>query len=198
MRAWHPRDEIRLELDGRAMTNAAGEQNDRTEGFMRLLTAHERRVEGFVMSLVPNWADADEVIQETKLRLWQQYHEYDATKDFGAWACTIAYYQVLTMRNRNRSQHVRFGDAFLEKVAVEAARDSERIVYRQHVFADCLRNLSEAKQLLLRRCYGGHNTIIQIAAELGRKAESVRQELVRIRRTLYRCIQEAQRQEESL
>ena len=130
------------------------------------------------------------MIQETKLRLWQQYHKYDATKDFGAWACTIAYYQVLTMRKRSRSQHVRFGDAFLEKVAAEAARDSERVTYRQRVFADCLQKLSEAKQFLLRRCYGGHDTIVQIAAELGRKAESVRQELVRIRRTLYQCVEE--------
>ena len=179
------------------MTSAADEQNVRDDGFMRLLTKHERRMEGFVISLVPNWADAEEVIQETKLRLWQQYHQYDATKDFGAWACTIAYYQVLTMRNRSRLQHVRFGDAFLEKVAVEATRDSEQVAYRQQVFADCLQKLSSAKQSLLRRCYGSRYTIVQVAAELGRKAESVRQELVRIRRTLYQSIEEARQQEES-
>lgn len=164
---------------------------------MRLLAKHERRLEGFVISLVPNYADAEEVIQETKLRLWKQYHEYDVTKDFGAWACTIAYYQVLTMRNRSRSQHLKFGDAFLEKVAAEAVRDSEQVAYRQQVFADCLRKLGEAKQLLLRRCYGGQLTITQVAAELGRKAESVRQELVRVRRTLHRCIDQARRKEES-
>ncbi len=179
------------------MTNSAGEQNDRTEGFVRLLSKHERRLEGFVISLMPNWADAEDVIQETKLRLWQQYHEYDAAKDFGAWACTIAYYQVLTARNRKHSQKAKFSDAFLEKVAAETARDAERIGYRQQVFAECLRKLSEAKQLLLRRCYGGKFTIVQIATELGRKADSVRQELVRIRRTLHQCVQESHRREDS-
>lgn len=180
------------------MRNAASEKNDRTDEFMRLLTKHERRLEGFVISLVPNWADSQDVIQEAKLRLWQQYHEYDATKDFGAWACTIAYYQVLTMRNRSRTRRTRLGDAFLEKVAAEATRDSELVAYRQQVFADCLQKLSDAKQLLLRRCYGGRYTIVQISAELGRKAESVRQELVRVRRTLYQCVDEAHQQEESL
>ena len=179
------------------MTNPTGEQNDRTEGFVRLLSKHERRLEGFVISLMPNWTDAEDVIQETKLRLWQQYHEYDATKDFGAWACTIAYYQVLTARNRKRSQQARFSDAFLEKVAAETARDAERIGYRQQVFAECLRKLSDAKQLLLRRCYDGSRTIVQIAAELGRKADSVRQELVRIRRSLHQCVQDAGRREDS-
>jgi RNA polymerase sigma-70 factor, ECF subfamily len=178
------------------MADLIGEQNDRTEGFMRLLTKHERRLEGFVMSLVPNWADAEEVLQETKLQLWQQYHEYDPAKDFGAWACTLAYYRVLTMRKRSRSQHVRFSDAFLETVAAEASRDSEQVAYRQRLFSDCLQKLSEAKQFLLKRCYGGHDTIVQVASELGRKAEAVRQELVRIRRTLHQCVEDARRQED--
>jgi RNA polymerase sigma-70 factor (ECF subfamily) len=165
--------------------------NDNTEQFVRLLARHERRVEAFVLSLVPNWSDAEEIIQETKLRLWQQYAEYDPAKDFGAWACTIAYYQVLTLRNRNRGQHVALGQAFLERVAAEIARRSDREINRAQQMADCLRKLDEAKRQLLKRHYSARETHVQIAADLGRKADSVRQELLRIRRTLYRCIEES-------
>ena len=88
------------------MTDNEKQTNEHVERFVQLLSKCERRLNDYVLSLVPNWADAEEVLQETKLRLWQQYHEYDPTKDFGAWACTIAYYQVLTMRKRGHAKHV--------------------------------------------------------------------------------------------
>lgn len=170
--------------------------NDLAENFVCLLAKHERRLEGYVLSLMPNWADAEEVLQETKLRLWQQYHEYDPAKDFGAWACTIAYYQVLTLRNRSRAEHSALGQAFLDKVAAEVARRSDRAIDRQRLMAECLQKLAAAKLALLKRCYAGQETIAQIADELGRKADAVRQELLRIRQTLHRCVDQASRQEE--
>ena len=41
--------------------------NDRSDEFMRLLTEHDRGVFLFILSLVPNWADAEEVHQETNV-----------------------------------------------------------------------------------------------------------------------------------
>jgi RNA polymerase sigma-70 factor, ECF subfamily len=191
-------DKSDFERGDSPMTGPASNPNDRTEEFMRLLGKHERRLEGFVISLVPNWADDEEVLQETKLQLWQQYDKYDATKDFGAWACTLAYYRALTMRKRSPSQHATLSIAFLEKVAAEAARDSAQVAHRHQLLADCLKKLSQAKQSLLKRCYGSQDTIVQIASELGKRADSVRQELVRVRRRLYQCVENARRREESL
>lgn len=63
-----------------------------TVEFLRLLSQHERRVKSFILALVPNWADADDLYQETTVRLWEQFADYDPDQEFGAWACTIAYY----------------------------------------------------------------------------------------------------------
>ena len=63
---------------------------DNTEQFMRLLAAHERQLTAFVLALIPHWADADEIVQETKIRLWQQFDQYRPDESFGAWACAIA------------------------------------------------------------------------------------------------------------
>ena len=56
----------------------------------RLLAQYEPRLRGFILTLCPNWADAEDIAQEVKLRLWEQFDEYDPARDFGAWACTIA------------------------------------------------------------------------------------------------------------
>ncbi len=163
-----------------------------TAEFLRRLTQCERRLESYVLALVPNWEDAEDILQETKLRLWEQYEEYDATKDFGAWACTIAYYQVLTHRHRSQAKHRALSLEFLERVSAEVARSVERNDTRTHALRGCLEKLRETKRTLLERCYSGEKAVA-LAAELGRSADSVRQELMRIRRQVHRCIDAALR-----
>lgn len=178
------------------MTSDETPTNDSVERFVQLLAKCERRLNNYILSLVPNWADAEEVLQETKLRLWQQYHNYDPSKDFGAWACTIAYYQVLSMRKSNGVKPVALSEAFLDRVAATLARRSDHAADRQRWTAACLQKLSGAKRALLLQYYAGRETIAEIAAKLGRKTDAVRQELLRIRQVLYRCVEESRRQED--
>ena len=66
--------------------------------FIRLMTRHERLVYGYILSLVPNWADADEILQETNIRLWEEFEKFEAGTNFAAWAVRVAHFQVLTTR----------------------------------------------------------------------------------------------------
>src|SRR5205814_6679679 len=66
--------------------------------FIRLMTRHERLVYGYILSLVPNWADADEILQETNIRLWEEFEKFQAGTNFAAWAIRVAHFQVLTWR----------------------------------------------------------------------------------------------------
>ena len=65
---------------------------------MRLLAEHERQLAGYVHTLVPLWQDAEDVLQNTKLRLWEQFDSFQLGTDFAAWAITIAGYMVRTHR----------------------------------------------------------------------------------------------------
>ena len=56
----------------------------RTREYLRLLSQYEPRLRGFILTLCPNWADAEDIAQEVKLRLWEQFDEYDPAQDFGA------------------------------------------------------------------------------------------------------------------
>src|SRR5689334_17416818 len=93
--------------------------------FVRLLTQHERRVYAFILSLVPSWHDADEILQETNVRLWTEFERFEPGSDFCAWACAIAKYQVLTHRKQQARQRVRFTDEFLDVVAEEMAAEAD-------------------------------------------------------------------------
>lgn len=81
-----------------------------SEEFVRLLKRHERRLNACVFSLVHNWADAEDILQEVAVDLWRRFAEYDPSRDFGAWACTVAYYQVLSYRKKKGRQYLYFSE----------------------------------------------------------------------------------------
>ena len=75
---------------------------------------------------MPNWANAEDMAQDLKIRLWRQFGDYDATKDFGVWARTIVYYQVLAYRKKRSRHNRRISGACLEMIA-ETAGQAQRI-----------------------------------------------------------------------
>jgi len=89
--------------------------------FVRLLKRHERRLNGYVLALVQNWNDADDILQAVAVRLWEQFDEYRPDGDFGAWACKIAYYEVLTYRKRKGRRALQTTPAFDQAVLEDMA-----------------------------------------------------------------------------
>ena len=50
---------------------------DRTEEFVRCLSKYQQRVYSFILTLVPHWADADEILQETSTVLWRKFADFE-------------------------------------------------------------------------------------------------------------------------
>jgi RNA polymerase sigma-70 factor, ECF subfamily len=169
--------------------------DDRTREYLRLLGQHERRLLGFILSLVPNWADADDIAQEVKIRLWEQFDKYDPDKDFGAWARTIAYYQILTYRGGASRHRELVSTEFVEAIAKEVTVVSAALDAGQQALADCFEKLPESKRELLLRYYSGERSTRQIAAEQGRTFDATRQAILRTRTTLSDCVEELMRKE---
>lgn len=171
-------------------SNPAG-NDERTRQYLAMLGRHERRLRGFVLSLVPNWADADDIAQEVRIRLWEQFDGYDPAKDFGAWARTVAYYQVLTHREKQSRRRGMLGRRALELVAEEAAAISDELDAAGRALKDCVEKLPQAKRDLLFRYYSDERSTREIAADLGRTFDATRQAILRARSTLRDCVDEA-------
>ncbi len=46
--------------------------------FMRLFLENERRIFGFILTLLPHWADAEDVFQETAGVLWNKFDDFQS------------------------------------------------------------------------------------------------------------------------
>ncbi|MBN1393431.1 MAG: sigma-70 family RNA polymerase sigma factor [Pirellulales bacterium] len=173
------------------------DNDQRTLQYLTLLGRHERRLRGYILALVPNWADADDIAQEVRIRLWEQFDEYDPAKDFGAWARTIAYYQVLTHREKQSRRQSKISRRCVELVAEEAAAISAELDAAEQALKDCFEKLPQVKRDLLLRYYSGRWTTREIAAESGRSFDATRQAILRTRSTLRDCVEDALHREAS-
>ena len=173
--------------------------NDRkTVEFLRLLSRHESRVKSYLLAIVPNWSDADDLYQETSVRLWEQFADYDSDKDFGAWACTIAYYMVLAYRKKSGREKQRLSQAFVEIVANQAMVAGEENELRHYALQGCLQKLSERNRELVRRCYSRMDTLKEIAEQTGRSIASLYKMLSRIRHALHDCVEKKLQEEKAI
>jgi RNA polymerase sigma-70 factor, ECF subfamily len=168
----------------------------RVDEFMRLYTQHQRRLYVYLLSLVHNVADAEELLQESSYVLWRKFDEFRPESNFGAWACRVAYFEVLKFRERRQQGEVPLSPQFLERVAGKMAEVSDLLELRSETFNYCMDRLSEADRELITRRYAPGASVKRIAAALNRPVRSVSKSLARIRRLLIECIDRRRRQEE--
>lgn len=154
--------------------------------FIREVTRAQRRLFAFIYSLVLRAQDAEDVLQETNVVLWQKAAEFQPGTDFHAWAFRIAQFQVLAFRKRRRRHPEGFDDALLESLAEEArARTDDR---RHEALRGCLSGLSSDQRLLLALRYEPGGSVNDMARRSKRSPKAMSEALRRIRQALLDCI----------
>jgi len=168
---------------------------ERTELFVQLLTQYQLRVQLFILSLVPNRDDAEEILQETNLVLWRKFDEFQPGGDFRAWAFRVAYNKVKAHYERTGRDRLRFGEKALERLADLAASEQSDGDPTEllELLRQCKEQLSEADLDLITRRYEPGATAASVARQVGRSIAAVYKAVVRIRRTLHDCIERALR-----
>jgi RNA polymerase sigma-70 factor (ECF subfamily) len=156
--------------------------------FVELLGAHERALFGYIFSMTGNWDDSQEIMQRLRIRIWEQFDQYDAARPFGAWARAIAYYLVLAFRKEKSRQREYFTERVMQLLdeaypAAETTMSSSR-----DALVQCLDKLSGENQRLVMEYYvpGGPAALAQ---SLGKTANALRQAVLRVRRQLLECVQ---------
>ena len=157
--------------------------------FVERFVRFQDRIYAYVATLLPNRADAEEVFQQTSLILWRKWQEFDLERDFVAWACGIAYYEVRNFLRQHRDRaRVYLSEDVLEEVARVQVELHDVLEARLDALKHCLDQLNPDNRRLLERCYAGKDSIKTIAEDLGQTPNVLYMILKRLRRALFECI----------
>jgi len=165
------------------------EDTKTNEQFIQLLLAHEARLYAFIISLLRNPVQAEDILQETYLVLFRRFKEFRPGTNFYAWACRIALYKVLDYRKRQaRSPLVMWEPELMEKIAEEHLSRADELERRAGALERCMQKLRAEDRDLVERCYRTRVFVKDVAQELQCPLDTIYKKLRRIRGALHTCI----------
>ena len=139
--------------------------------------------------MVPDFQEAEDLLQEVAVILLRKFPEYDPQRPFVGWAIGIAKREVL-MARRNHARNRLFYQADLLERLGDACEDlAPELEDRSRALRECLRTLQGRAGELLRLRYEESLKPNSIAAKVGMAVVAVRVTLSRARASLRDCIE---------
>ena len=164
---------------------------DDGEWFVQQFGQVQRALYRFIVSLLPQTADADEVFQETLIVLWRKRDQFEQGTDFLAWSRVVAKFEVFRFLRKARKDQVGLSEAAMTRLAefTEAqARSLDRESARQDALAGCIGKLSEGARELIVLRYFRDEAVEEIAQNLGKAQSTIYSALTRARSQLGECL----------
>jgi RNA polymerase sigma-70 factor (ECF subfamily) len=153
----------------------------------RLWTLALPTVSAFVTSLVRDFQERDEILQETAVAVLDSFGRYDGTRPFVAWAIGIARNQILLHLRRKERARLVFDTDAVEALAQAFADRSPR-EERLDFLVQCLDTLERTAREMCRLRYEQDLKPAAIGEHLGMAPNAVAKALQRIRDRLRECI----------
>ncbi len=170
-------------------------ETERQHRFLRLYTAHEPALRAHVRRLVPARADADDVMQEISVVLWEKFDQFREDGNFRAWAFGVARYEVLAwLRDKGRDRLV-LNEEVVVKLAAETSADEPLLEQQREALEQCMKKMPRDQRALLMQAYQPDTRIQEVAQGSGRSVAGFYQWLHRMRQSLLACVRRVMNQE---
>ena len=155
--------------------------------YSRKLTAIQRSLYAYILSLLPNRTDAEDILQETNLILCKKASEYDPTKHFQGWAFRIARYQIMAHITKQKRSKISFSNELVDAMTEEDF-DTRKLNVCQKALQICYELLPQHMQSIARLRFKEEKNLKEISVIVNRPMGSISATLHRIRQNLLNCV----------
>lgn len=154
----------------------------------RLWTLAVPTVSAFVASLVRDFQDRDDVLQETAVAVLKSFGRYDPGQPFVGWAIGVARNQVRLHLRRQGRRRIAFDSDAVDALA-RAFADQPPHDPRLDRLGECVEALDARSRELCRLRYEQDLKPAGIGERLGLAANAVAKALQRVRDRLRACVE---------
>ncbi len=157
------------------------------ERFTKLLLKHQGRIYGYILTLVPNLTDAEDIFQDVVMVMCQKFDKFEG-EHFSAWGIEIARNKVLKYRFKHATSKVVLDEDVLgrliERASQKFQQQEDRIEHLDH----CIQKLNATDQKLLEFRYKVGMKVKEISATVNRPVTALYQAFSRIQLSLRECV----------
>src|SRR6476660_9727369 len=171
---------------GRSEDKSAAQQR-----FLSLFLRSEREIFRYVAALVPNVADAEDIVQQTALALWEKFDAYDHNQPFTPWACRFALNKTKQWIERRQRWQALLEGGLAEELAQRREELRPELDSRLRHLERCLGKLPAEQRSLVEGYYYRRDGIEGLATNSGRSIAATYKMLQRVRMALQCCIEHA-------
>jgi len=159
--------------------------------FLSLFLRSEREIFRYVAVLVPNLADAEDIVQQTALALWEKFDAYDPNQPFTPWACRFALNKTRQWIERRQRWQALLERGLADELAQRRDDLLPEIETRLRHLEGCLNKLPAEQRSMVEGYYYRRDSVEKLAEKSGRTVAAAYKTLQRIRQALQTCIENA-------
>lgn len=170
-------------------TSQPGDSNAAQQRFLSLFLRSEREIFRYVAVLVPNVTEAEDIVQQTAIALWEKFDAYDPCQPFTPWACRFALNKARQWIERRRRWQALLDRGLAEELLQRRQELLPEFETRLKHLEGCLGKLPEEQHRLVVGYYYDRTNIKTLAQRSGRSEAATYKMLQRIRHALQLCVE---------
>ena len=155
--------------------------------FVELYSLNYNRIRSFILTLVPNTAEADDILQETSRVMWEKFDQFQPGTNFASWAVTIAKFQVLKYRKKFNPK-VPLSTEIIDTLSDDFNRPMEKENEQLDALRICLKKLEKKDYNLIQSRFEQKKTARELSKQVGVAMNTIYRNESRIISILQNCV----------
>jgi RNA polymerase sigma-70 factor (ECF subfamily) len=156
--------------------------------FTRHWTKAHPVLKGYILSMVPDFHEAEDILQDVAEVLIRKFDDYDPERPFTAWALGVARNRILAARRTHATSRIRYSEELVEALGSAYEEMAPELSARARALRECMRKIRGKSLEVVNLRYGRSLPSADIAQRIGTPHGTVRSVLSRIRRQLSECV----------
>ena len=165
------------------------DQSTAQQRFLSLFLRSERELFRYVAALVPNVTDAEDIVQQTAMALWEKFDAYDPAQPFTPWACRFALNKARQWIERRQRWQALLEHGLAEELAQRREELQGEFELRLRHLETCLATLPQGHRSLIEGYYYERTNVETLARRSGRTTSAIYKMLQRVRHMLQICLE---------
>jgi RNA polymerase sigma-70 factor (ECF subfamily) len=174
-----------------AFASPSNDQGASQQQFLSLFLRSEREIFRYVAALVPHVADAEDIVQQTAISLWEKFDTYDPGQPFTPWACRFALNKARQWIERRQRWQALLEGGLAQELAQRREELRPELESRLKHLEGCLGKLPKVQRSLVEGYYYHRTDIEHLSSGAGRTVAATYKALQRIRQSLLVCVEDA-------